>query len=734
MQKYVYLFELDSVRNTDCEIEIGQKAIYEEIAGNGNIVVLTYNQLIDSRGFFSLLSNDDYFDSFVKLFENGAIKISQFDDIRTVTQYIIRSFDFSKEFIFSGWPLKSSQKRLLALIKRSLIYSDLSEIEDYLSDRSKLTDLFVERIKSGRTDEDGNPVWEIQETKISQEDMEEILINIKAMIKLSLRLSPLTQIYIKPKAPHEYKNHQFYSILSHVLDFSCPGGNTLWNESVMIIRYLKAYADKCNSRSPYLTELLFSAQKDSSSNSTIKYQYAEAIIDQVYNYASEYSILNISKHYDDSSFEYDFFSRLEQDWGVGNPDKRFLLTESNKFDNYNSKKAIKNIQELVKLVEYNKKRADADMSDTKIYCYEHEFEKQKKKHRTHLLGIIGKECLVAVISILAVCSLEILLELGQNYLEDNQFIVLNKWVKIVVDTLVFLCIAECVSTFLSKIFGSYFMSLSEALGKFFSLIKMAFHVVGVKTSVYFNKRLIGKNSLSAEKQSGIIASAKTDALRNYLRLRNAGRDSIFTESNIYPIMDLDDDRSVEAIRRSEDLNGYQYGIVYQSKFNTLIVDPILKNGIIFPYERIVPTNGDGVVIVPIHNNNLILLEQYRHAIRKIQFSFPRGYGEKNKTPEENAIVELKQEIDAVIKGKPKFIGRVCSDSGLSSGTVYVYSIEVESYSLLQEYEGITNVHEIPFKEFEEMVLDNSHKKDCNPYDDGYTLSAYLLYKLNVANT
>lgn len=51
MRKYVYLFELDSVRKTDAEIIAGQKALYNEIITNGNIVVMTYNQIVDSRGF-----------------------------------------------------------------------------------------------------------------------------------------------------------------------------------------------------------------------------------------------------------------------------------------------------------------------------------------------------------------------------------------------------------------------------------------------------------------------------------------------------------------------------------------------------------------------------------------------------------------------------------------------------------------------------------------------------------
>lgn len=78
MREYVYLFELDSVRKTDEEIIAGQKALYNEIVNNGNIVVLTYNQLVDSRGFFSLLKDSEYQKYFIRLFENGAIRISQY--------------------------------------------------------------------------------------------------------------------------------------------------------------------------------------------------------------------------------------------------------------------------------------------------------------------------------------------------------------------------------------------------------------------------------------------------------------------------------------------------------------------------------------------------------------------------------------------------------------------------------------------------------------------------------
>ena len=148
MSKYVYLFELDSVRKTDEEIIAGQRALYNEIVRNGNVVVLTYNQFVDSRGFFSLLDNLEYYNNFIELFETGAIRISQFGEIRTISQYLLSSIEDEKQFIYSAFPLKVGQKRLIELMKRSLIYSDLSEIHGYFEGGSRtddeLRDLFIE--------------------------------------------------------------------------------------------------------------------------------------------------------------------------------------------------------------------------------------------------------------------------------------------------------------------------------------------------------------------------------------------------------------------------------------------------------------------------------------------------------------------------------------------------------------------------------------------------------------
>lgn len=129
-QNYIYLFELDPVRESDDEILAGLSAIHDEIVRNGNAVVLTYEQLIDSRVFFSLMADRAFYQDVLQLFRQGCIQISQSGDIRTAVQYLLRKLDDRRPFL--SLPLQFTQGRLIALTRRSLLYSDLSELREYL--------------------------------------------------------------------------------------------------------------------------------------------------------------------------------------------------------------------------------------------------------------------------------------------------------------------------------------------------------------------------------------------------------------------------------------------------------------------------------------------------------------------------------------------------------------------------------------------------------------------------
>ncbi len=157
----------------------------------------------------------------------------------------------------------------------------------------------------------------------------------------------------------------------------------------------------------------------------------------------------------------------------------------------------------------------------------------------------------------------------------------------------------------------------------------------------------------------------------------------------------------------------------------MLVDPVIGGeNEYYPYERIIHTSGkDGVVMVTVYNGKYVLLRQYRHALGRVQYAFPRGFAEIGEEPEYTAIRELQEEISAVITKKPVLLGRLAPDSGLSSIRVYVYKVEVESYEVQSGHEGILDCVEVPAADFAAWLKEN--EGDVLK-DDGFTLGACTL--------
>lgn len=731
MPKYVYLFELDSVRKTDREIEIGQQALYNEIVGNGNIVVLTYNQFVDSRGFFSLLSIPEYYNNIISLFENGSIRLSQFGGTRTIVQYLLGSFDYDKEFIYSGWPLKSTQKRLLALIKRSLMYSDLSEIHQYMDKtrtEKELRDLFCE-IGS-------------EETNLCTDTCRDILEHLFWLLKTILRLSPIHTIYIPPRDVNEYKDFRFHDILYDIIKWTPPPNDSLWENAISHIRDVikKIPADRIDDRSKHLQELLRNFKEDSA-DSKASYQYAEAIMNLTYNYVCEISVCNISKHYnieDLSSqhnnrltFAADFFSRLKQYWDVGDLDRRFLLDESNWFDKFSGSHRFPDFSRAVRMARYAEKETSCEQNC--IFRYEYGLSAQRKKHTSLIRGSISRKIIFSLVCIIIACILELLFGLIQNSFDS--FINFDTPFWNIIETLLFLIFTEFITTLLSNSFPEL-LSLSDALGGISCLIKDLYNTFVSKSDTYFNP--CSQNIVITERRSNSMSVdfVISDAMKKYIKMKAHDANGLFRISDVYPIANTNDKdpegiRTLKNISRLEEMYNYHFGVVYSSKFNTMVVDPIMtvtKSTIpFFPYERIIPTAGNGVVMVPRCGDRLILLRQYRHAIRRVQFAFPRGYGEPGISPDENAKKELGEEIGAVITRPVRFIGTVSPDSGLANTCAHVYLVDLDAYAPAIGHEGILDIVSCSEHDFEEMLCQN-REGDCKEFDDGFTIAAYMLYK------
>ena len=740
MRKYVYLFELDSVRKTDKEIITGQKTLYHEIVTNGNIVVMTYNQLVDSRGFFSLLDHDGYQQSLISLFENGAIRISQYGDVRTLSQYLINSVESDKQFIYSALPVKNSQKRLLAIIKRSLMYSDLSELYEYytgLRSDEDLIDLFVEvekkKEKRSALIPEHADAQQIREEVLPE--MRNILENLYWLLSTVLKLSAMHDIYIYPREPDEYRKLKLYSVLKIVLSLCCET-DPLWKEATEIIKDLSSFQKENDDRSVYLREIkrqydALEGQEKSQRRQT--YQYAEAIVSLCYNYACEISICNTSKHYNveelsaedapKPTFQADFRVRLEKDWNSGtDADKRYLLDETNHFEEFDRMDQIPDLSEAVRFTEYVPYREDEP--EDVVHRYEYDSWNQAKRQKRGVRKAIFRQIGFSLLCIAIACSLEVLIQIFQNMLDE--YISFGTMFWFFAETIAFLAVTEIITTAIARKYEQ-FLSFSDALGSIGRLLGDAWHTFRGKPASYCSSCSDGADSVEKASIGRPIDFIQSPDLKRYIKFRDQKtkqQDALFAPSDVYPFADTGTQAVVKNLVRLEELHQYRFGVAYHSEYHTMLVDPIENKGMdYFPYERIVPSSGrSGVVIITIHNGNFILLKQFRHAIRSEQYSFPRGFAEPDCTPEEDVIRELKEEIGAVITKQPQYIGTVAADSGLTSTRAHVYCVEIDSFTQSSMiHEGIKSILEIPCAEFERWIGEDNA-------DDGFTLSAYALYK------
>lgn len=729
MRKYVYLFELDSVRKTDAEIIAGQCALYDEIVKNGNIVVLTYNQLIDSRAFFSLLDNREYYESILKLFEKGYICISQFGTIRTIAQYLLNTIDSEEnKFIYSALPIKSSQRRLVELIKRSVMYSDLSEINGYIQrigrTDDELRDLFVEVDVIYI-----NGVKEISErsSQLTISDMNNVLEKLYGLLGMVLRLSTIHDIFISPREPSEYSGYKLKDYLNYVSAIALKRDtSTLWNDAVSVLKQMKCWGS--NNRSMYFREI--KKLSEHGVNRRVL-QYAEAIVSTCTNYAYEMSICNISKHYNaedimekpsvESSFFKDFLARLEQHWNSGsNAENRFLQRETNDFAEFTDMANIPCFEEAARVVpqvEYTENSAT-------LHRYEFNLKVQRRVQKLLLLkkmpGQIGSLLFVCLLAML----LNVLFEVIHN-LYVGEFSLLISWASFFsfgIETINFFVIGELVTTVISNRFPK-FLSLSEACQGLVRVFKDACHLLFSKPNTYVSECAVEETEKRSK--SAPIDFSEPLELKKYTNFYKSNS-VLVAQSYEYPIADVTDRKILKAIVRNQELYKRKYGIVYNSAFNMMVVDPIESDGNFFSYERVVPSVlKNGVVLFTVCKGKIVLLRQFRHAIRKEQLCCPRGFGVPDISTVDNAKKELREELGTVVIEEPVELGVVTADSGLCSGSATVFLMKIEEFSNRSD-EGIREIVAITPEEMQQRVKNGE-------IDDGYTLAALTLYSTYVSS-
>lgn len=212
---------------------------------------------------------------------------------------------------------------------------------------------------------------------------------------------------------------------------------------------------------------------------------------------------------------------------------------------------------------------------------------------------------------------------------------------------------------------------------------------------------------------------QSQAWERYTRLMEE-RPELFRQN---PMLRIETNK--EVVDRYVEANNRTVGVVYESRFNLLIVDLVYQetkeNPKYFCYERVIPREVGGIVAVPLYQGKLILLRQYRHALRDYQLAFPRGFGEPGVSAEENLAKELSEELGTTDISEAERIGMITPDSGLTSGQIAVFRCNVNSYSKVEKgYEEIEGIELVTPQELDQLIAEGK-------INDGFTLGAYEFY-------
>lgn len=167
-------------------------------------------------------------------------------------------------------------------------------------------------------------------------------------------------------------------------------------------------------------------------------------------------------------------------------------------------------------------------------------------------------------------------------------------------------------------------------------------------------------------------------------------------------------------------------IVHRDKWSRLHVDHIAEeSGAETDYFYIARTTV-GMAVVPYfaETNEVLLVSQYRHPIKKSIWQFPGGGREKGMTFMETAKQELLEET-GYIAGKLIDVGKFYPDPGISSdeGRVFVATSLVKKFDqALKDPLEKLRIKRVKLAKFEKMVKNGRIR-------DGWTLGAYTLFKL-----
>lgn len=160
---------------------------------------------------------------------------------------------------------------------------------------------------------------------------------------------------------------------------------------------------------------------------------------------------------------------------------------------------------------------------------------------------------------------------------------------------------------------------------------------------------------------------------------------------------------------------------FDGKLIKVKVDEVKTPGGDIATREVVIHKG-AVAVLPIIDNKILLVKQYRYPVKEILWEIPAGVFKEGETPEECAIRELREETGLSPINLVK-LGEIFVSPGYSTEKIYLfYADRFIPSPLPKDKDEFIELGEFAIDSFREMI-------EVGKIKDSKTLSAYCLYLL-----
>lgn len=192
------------------------------------------------------------------------------------------------------------------------------------------------------------------------------------------------------------------------------------------------------------------------------------------------------------------------------------------------------------------------------------------------------------------------------------------------------------------------------------------------------------------------------------------------------IQEWQKNRRAELLSEGKPLEWADIGVVLNDPYIVVLRDLVeFPGGHVGGYFRVINradfNGGQGVVMLCEKDGKYLLLHQYRHPVRSWSFEVPRGFGQAGITAEEQAKIEVFEEVGGEIS-KLVDLGVYYNNTGLEANKVKLFYAKLQSIGQPSEEEGIESYLWVSLIELEEMIAKAK-------ITDGFTIAAYTRAKL-----